>query len=559
MDVASAYSKERSVAMAKSIVIWRKYVPQITYTVITLLVLAPLLRPGYVLTLDMVFTPQIRMPSAITNDYVLQAALHILNEVIPSQIIEKVLLLGIFFLAGFGMNRFVRSIAHAGNGAYVAGIFYTINPFTYDRLMAGQYLVLFGYALLPFFLYALRKFVRSPGLRTSLWLVCWSVIASIVSIHSIGFMLLIAGIVGGCSIWSRRKTKGYIQQLVRCSVLVIFLFLVASSYWLIPIALGHGGAASEVAGYGGSGAFATVGDSFIGKFANVIRLQGFWLEARNMFVLPETQIPLWGLLMLLIWVCVGCGVVSLWKSGKRLLVVSIGAMILLGVLLSTGLWNEALINALPLFAVYREPQKFVTLVALGYSIFIAFGVDTILRVCAREMGNLGLKGATILAWVLPLVITETMLWGCHGQLQASTYPADWFTVNTILDHDHQDFHVLFLPWHFYMYFGFVGRIIGNPAPTFFDKPVIVSDNPELPGAVAINPTTTTKRVDMLLPDLADGQAMGTALAPLGIKYIVLAREYDYGQYAYLNTQHDLRLVYKGVAMDVYRNMAYRGQ
>ena len=48
-----------------------------------------------------------------------------------------------------------------------AGIFYMINPFTYDRLMAGQYNVLFGYALLPWFAGALLKFLREPDWKKS--------------------------------------------------------------------------------------------------------------------------------------------------------------------------------------------------------------------------------------------------------------------------------------------------------------------------------------------------------------------------------------------------------
>jgi hypothetical protein len=263
--------------------------------------------------------------------------------------------------------------------------------------------------------------------------------------------------------------------------------------------------------------------------------------------------------VLFIWVGIGFGAVSLWKSRQRALLSAIVVATLAGVLLSTGLGIDTLIRAVPLFTVYREPQKFVILVALGYSLLLACGVDALVRVSARELGTVGRRGAVALVCILPIVVTEVMLWGCHGQLQSSTYPSDWFAVNAKLDSDPQRFYVLFLPWHFYMYFGFAGRIIGSPAPAFFDKPMVVSDNPELPGAASINPTITTQRLDMLLPTAGTGRALGASLATFGIKYVVLAKDDDYSQYSYLDSQRDLRLVYSGQTMDLYRNTAYGEQ
>jgi len=141
------------------------------YAVVALLILLPLLGRGYILTLDMVFTPHIRWPVGGTNSYPFWVLLHYLNQLLPSDVIQKLLLFTIFLLAGVGMHRLVRNIdvrckQTAGQytlGAFVAGTLYMVNPFTYERLMAGQYAVLFGYALLPWLARALLIFLERPA------------------------------------------------------------------------------------------------------------------------------------------------------------------------------------------------------------------------------------------------------------------------------------------------------------------------------------------------------------------------------------------------------------
>ena len=50
------------------------------------IVLLPLLKPGYVLSLDMVFTPKISLP-AFGPSWPFWAVLHVLNFVVASQLI----------------------------------------------------------------------------------------------------------------------------------------------------------------------------------------------------------------------------------------------------------------------------------------------------------------------------------------------------------------------------------------------------------------------------------------------------------------------------------------
>ncbi len=78
------------------------------YAILALVVLGPLLKPGYVLTLDMVFGPHFKVPQLSDNGYVFDQALRLLNVVLPGDVIEKLLLFGIFVMAGVGAHKLLR-------------------------------------------------------------------------------------------------------------------------------------------------------------------------------------------------------------------------------------------------------------------------------------------------------------------------------------------------------------------------------------------------------------------------------------------------------------------
>jgi hypothetical protein len=107
------------------------------------------------------------------------------NAVLPGWLIQKLILLAIFTLAGLGMHRLVP--AESLWAKYAAGVLYVINPFTYSRFMTGQYLVLAGYALMPWFVGHCYDFLDTPTWRTALRLTLWTAAIGFLSIHFLGF------------------------------------------------------------------------------------------------------------------------------------------------------------------------------------------------------------------------------------------------------------------------------------------------------------------------------------------------------------------------------------
>ncbi len=525
------------------------------YFLITLAVMLPLLRPGFILTLDMVFGPNLRMPDASTNTYPFYAVLHTLQLILPSDIIQKCLLLTILPLAAVGMHRLFEHIRPSQGerqwGVYIAGILFAVNPFTYSRFMAGQYLVLLGYALLPWFIRLLLRFVRRPGRTAALKLAGLAILVGAVSIHTLGLLAIATLCLLCVSFWPRRthsepSTAASRKNLLRWGGLAIGLFVVASSYWLVPMALGKSSETATIEQFDSahSQAFATEGSNVLYKIGNVLRLQGFWAERHGLYALPQDQLPGWGTVRLLVWLLVGLGAAALWRT-SRAIAGALFAAGIIGLLLSIGL-GQPLLTAIG----YREPHKFAGLVALVFALCAGCGMDWLVQATGKWR-----SAAAATALVAVLLFTPTMYLGFAGQLTPRHYPKDWALLNQRLNRDTSNFNVLFLPWHQYMSFGFSERIIANPAQQFFDKPVLISNDPELDN---IQPPTNDPRITVINQALANAPKrhhLSRDLNTQHVRYVILAKEYDYRKYHYLDDQPELVPIWETANLKLYRNDA----
>lgn len=536
----------------------RRWIPAGIYAILALVIVGPWVRPGYIFALDMVFTPQLRMPDAVTSSYAFHAFLHILNFVLPSSFIQKALLFGVFFLAGLGMHRLMQHVSVGRVGAYFAGTLYAVNPFTYDRLMTGQYSVLLGYALLPFFVRSLLQYLQKPTFRQSVFIALWATLIGVISIHTLGPIAVI--VVAGGLIWfvKNRRARQPGKAFWQWGGAGIGMFALLNCYWLLPLVFGKGKTAEQIASFtgGDTAAFATAGGTFATKLLNVLSLRGFWAEDYELYLQPNQQVGIWGLLVALLWLFVAAGAVTLWRRKQRALAALFGLTIVAGCLLASG---PGAIDHIPLAAGFREPQKFASLVALGFAMFGGIGAACLVRFIKNEFES---PVSTIIAagtvLLVPIIITSTIFWGARGQLESRSYPPEWATVNAKLNADPDNFNTLFLPWHLYMRFGFADRVITHPAPQFFDKPVIVSDQPEHGNTAPVRPTSTTEALNKLLPHAADKLDFAKQLAALNIKYIILDREEDYQDYDYLQQTPDLRRVARQGTLELYRNELYGG-
>lgn len=516
--------------------IWTKY------TAISLLVLAPLLLPGFILTLDMVFVPDPQFPASVSNTYPIELLLWLLGLILPGDILQKIILLTILIFSGAGMHLLVRQVRPLSLPArfwlipcHAAGIFYMINPFVYSRFMAGQWLFLLGYALLPFFVRSLIILIAQPTLIRGATAGLLAALITCLSIHHIGILIIAAAACGCITIFRRRPA--ILKSLVSASAAGLGTFILLSSFWLVPVMTGPS-ELSSASDFDRSHyeAFKTDGGA-----ASVIRLQGFWAESQNLFALPQAVMPGWGILFAGFWIVAIIGAVYAWRTSRTAFALSVG-FIIIGIILSALPVIQAASTILPLLSGYREPHKFASLIVLGYAILFAFGTARIIVKARRP----AYWSAGLLC--LPLLLAPTMLWGFAGQLTPRQYPGQWHEADRHLAlHAKKD--TLFLPWHQYAPFSFSGRIVATPAEKFFSSPVIASNDPEFGN---ISPTVSDQRRHKISRLLRDKPLdIAAKLQHLGISNILLATEQDSADYAWIDVRPGIKKIQQNDRLILY--------
>lgn len=529
------------------------------YSGLSLIILLPLLLPGYVLTLDLVFTPHFAYPTELTNAYPLDVLLWLIHFVLPGDVIEKIILFLILLLSGVGMHRLLRSIKIKEGissdvwqtALYFGGLFYMINPFTYSRFMAGQWMVLLGYALLPFFIQAFIRLLALPSRKEAIKTALLAFIITTVSLHHTGIMCIAALLIIIVAVILRYwRDAAHVKKFIGWTIVSLLVAMILSSFWIIPTLLGHNTTAQAVTHFDQShfNAFETTGGNIIGAIGQVIRLQGFWVEARGLFSLPQSMVPAWGLIFVVLWTVMIIGAIKAWRKNRMLVGIAVGSIIV-GIILAATPVIEVLSRFIPFIAGYREPQKFVNLIVVGYSILGVFGMSFIIEWAARRFAELGGQVAVALCLFLPLAITPTMLWGFSGQLTPRSYPAGWSEMNQELKNIAPHDKTLFLPWHQYATFDFAGRIIANPAEKYFETPIVISDDPEFKN---VPPTVPDEEKYQITQALRSIDTLAATLRSHNIKYVMLSTEKDKIDYSYLDKISELSLIKKNDDLKLYK-------
>jgi hypothetical protein len=421
---------------------------------------------------------------------------------------------------------------------------FVINPWTDDRMSAGQVYLVVGYALLP--LLASMLFARATNVLTHAVLT-GLVVALLVALapHFIfvaGLLVLIALIVAIAQRdWRRTQAVGGALAAVAA----------ISVYWLIPALVYHPEALPVT--NADLAAFQTTPDPYFGLGLNVLGLYGFWRPGEP---LAKDALGWWPLILLAILVLVGLGAWFAWKHLRaRAMVTALGVTAILAYLLAlgdqgpTGGLYAQLYDHLPGFAIMREAEKFSALLALAFATFFGLGAYWV-STFVRPRFQRGL--VVVLALLIPCVYGFTVFWGFDGYAAPSTYPESWAQANTLMGTGDQP--ALALPWHLYLSFSWTqGRTVVNPMASYFTRPVISGDNIEAGDIETESSDPRSAYLEYLISIGPATDHLGRLLAPLGIRYILLAKTDDWRNYGFLYTQSDLRVVRNWSDLTLFQN------
>lgn len=537
------------------------------YFSVIFIIILPLLPPGYILTLDILATEKIILPNLTSINFVFTGILYLLNFLIPSYILQKMILFLILLLSGLGMYRIISKEKY-WTAKMFAGLIYMVNPFIYERLISGQWSFALGYAFFPWIAKMTTDFFQTPSNINIILLALETAIMASLSSHFLIiyciflFIFLIVTLVSG--FYENIKTaKAFIKLLL--------LSIILNLNWIIGMILPIGGIdnSSSAINRGDLISFQSVADNTFGLVFNLLSGYGFWGEANNYFISPKSIFSFWPVItILLIAISLYGYYVLVIKRKQIVLGITLGVFFLTALDLAIGIASKNfeqtvffLYEKIFFLRVFREPQKLVAVVIFCYAFLGGIGLSELIDKAKHRLKYL----VILIFLILPFIYAPPILGGFWGQLKPAFYPKSWREVNTFLNNDKDNFSVLFFPWHQYMRFGFNNNIvIANPAPYFFDKPVISSRNYETVSlythdirteALHIEGLLTIERerVNLLDDKVEEKISWGQNLSPINVKYIILAKEDDYKDYLFLYTTKELKKIFESDEIILFQN------
>jgi len=518
------------------------------------LVAGPLLANGQLLLLDFPGGPRFPdvhlfpLPSSgeLGNDLPL-LGLHAFLRFAFADNADKVFLVAPIVVGGLGVAHLI--VRRLGGGAIAGacgGTLYVINPFMYDRMISGQLYFVAGCALLPWAAGAVLEMIRDPDRRSVLLVGLWLAVLASVDLH----------VAGACAVMvAVALAVGHSRRHATAVAGATAVAVAACGYW-IPRAL-LASPAPTVTTYD-LGAYASRPGGWL-TFPNLLALGGFW---RGEFTTPAQRIPT----LLVVFGGIMCvfafGASRLLRSSEhRPWAITLGLGATVGVLVSAGMSTPATRSAFRWsvdnvfgFAIYREPQKMLVLLTLAYAVGFAIGIEGIVAARRKAMAR-GVVALVAVASVL--ACGYLMLWGFWGALHLTRYPASWSAADEAMEQQGSEGGALVVPWVPYGLWSFSdGRIVANPASSFFSRPTLVQDGA---GATTAPPDVDPFRryLDHVLDDARRGDRLGDVVAPLDVRFVVWLKEVDWWRYGFLKRQLDLERIYDGDGIEVFENTAWR--
>jgi hypothetical protein len=396
--------------------------------------------PGYLLYRDFVTVPVPVLnaaawgagaaPRSVPLDVVTAAAAWLL----PSWIIQKILLVAPLILAGSGVSFLLR---HRGVAATIAGSALALwNPYVAERLLLGQSPTLLGYAMIPWLIAAVRS-RRSRGSRIALVTLA-ALPAALTPVGTV--MALLTVLVAATSLTNRRRRAD--------AVLLTLPVLVLALPWIVA-GLRH---PSLGATPSGATAFAVAADSPGGVIGSVLTLGGVWAPGARLASRATVTSLVSELVLVAVAIC------SWWllRRDRRLartadLALAGYALVVLAVLLVGGpalaLWRS--LQVVPGVAVLRDTHRLLGFAAMSLSLLCGIAASGAVSAMAAVGGPRRWvpSVSAVLALVgVGLLSAPDLAARLNTELHPVAFPAQWTQVVAALDSPPVAGSVLILPW-----------------------------------------------------------------------------------------------------------------
>ncbi len=475
---------------------------------LALIVLLPVLSPGYVLHVDMVFVPHqtllpwnfgigTGLPRAVPQDVVVS----LLAGPLPGQVLQKVALVAALVLAGVGAGRL------AGPGLRVqlpAASIYLWSAYTAARLLMGHWGLLWAVGLLPWVILAARQ-ARDQERWLPVTLLC-------------GFSALVptGGLIAALAAVPLAVGFGSRLRWAMRAVVVGLIVAVNAPWWLA----GLRSVSADISDPLGLAVFGARADGVGGVLGSVLAGGGVW-NTQATLGSRATWFPALGLLVLLVLTALGY---RRWPARPEAVVLGVLGLLGVGWAWLSGVaddqgWARQLVSALPGGGLLRDGQKWTVWWVLLVAVCAPWGLQ---RVLSRAEDSLRLVLAGALA-VLPLAMMPDLAAGGFGRLTAVSYPPQWDALRSRLAAEPGPGDVVSLPWAPYRRYAFNGaQVVLDPMPRYLTRTVIWNDRlPVTWQGRVVQVGGDDPRAAVIGEAITGGRRLPAVLGELGVGWIVV--------------------------------------
>lgn len=479
---------------------------------LTLVVTAPLLRPGYLLLRDAVSTPRSYLsdaalglseaaPRALPQDFAVAVA----SSVLDGGVVVKALLVLGLWLAGWGAARLVTAVVPAAGlpGGLVAATVAVWNPYVAERLLQGHWSLLVGYGCLPWVASAVTRLRGGDG---GWWpLVAWIALAGLTPT---GLMLAatVALVAAAGPRMCSAAVPGSVRSRGACAAVVLGVAVLSASPWLVSSAVTGALSSAE----SGVTAFAARAEPGLGTLGSLAGLAGIW----NGQAVPDSRTTLFGVIataVLLVVVALGVPTALRTPAAVPFLVLAVVAVVLPAVAATgPGLAAlEALIRSVPGLGVLRDGQKWVALAVPGYALASGAAVLTLRR-------RVPPAAAAAVCCAAVLAVLPDLAWGVGGKVTPVRYPQGWAMVAAEINADPRP--VAVLPPDVLRQFDWAGTApVLDPLPRWVSADVLATGDLVIGGRTVPGEGARAREVQRLL----ESGASGDRLADAGVGWVVV--------------------------------------
>lgn len=471
---------------------------------LTAALLWPLVRSGYPLGHDLVFTPRqpldlasIGLSGASPRAVPLDALVALAERVVDGAVVGRLALVAPLLAAGVGVAVLLGSRrAAAGLAASGAAVW---NPYVAERLALGQWALLWAYAALPWIVLAVRGF----GRRSWSWAALAAALAAAAITPTGALIGAAVAIVVTAAVHPGHRTV----------VAVVGLAVAVQLPWAVPSLVGSAALTSDPTGVA---AFATRSEFGGGTVLSVLTGGGVW----DADVVPASRSGL--LAWLAVVLVVGAALAGWARLVTRLgrpVVLALAALAGAGLVLALlptlpgGLQlSRALVGSVPGAGLLRDAQKWVLPLVVLTALLVGAAVE-------RAVDRIRAAHLRVLAVVVVLTVPVLLLPDAASPVRATVepvhYPGAWRAVVAAA----RGGDAVVLPFASYRTFPWApGRSsVLDPAPRLLAVPAVVQDRLAVGGRLLRGESPRAAAVGRALA----GRQLAAGLAAEGIRWVVV--------------------------------------